>query len=605
MKNGNRNRRLSAKWDMEERTPEMIAREHVVLDGRSRIAKLPKAPTGRDRRGTREFSLDFLKPYTAQTRDALTVALILRLLACKGAGSRYNDYRSFSTDFHAFLSTRPGGLPSLAQIDDDLLGTFEQWLSDPASSGYAPAETTRREKLYAVQRILKQLKISAEFKDRINPNLKNLKAPFRGATDSTNHIEPLPEGTFEDVYAAAERECADLQERYRPSLERLERLRRKALTLESAGTDATHCAAFLLQQTNGGVCLSYTKATRRIPGYARSVDRQTHEAADDLLYPRLREFAPYLVVLASAFAFNGGVLTEMKTTDFRFERFRDVERMRIGPRKPRARGKRQRHAVTVTDHPDNPGRLVKFIRMRTRYLREAQPSKLLFLRFNPRNRAVVEPILDGAFMRSLDAFAKEHNLPRFLLEQLRPTILQQVHELTGGDITAVQAFGKQRSLTTVEKHYRTRGMEKAGEDRLYAAMAQRHRDLATGGVVSPIDKPRRSFDRWAATPGYTCLDTFDSPIAGQEKGKPCAAYGQCPRCELAMVDYTSARDLAYLHKLRRRIDETVETLGPAAWIAKWSGVQRELLIDIAMFPQAVEATVASGEVVTTQLPPLE
>ncbi len=605
MKNGNRNQRLSAKWDMEERTPEMIAREHIVVEGRSRIAKLPKAPKGRDRRGTREFALDFLKPYSPQTRDAFAVALILRLLSCKGAGSRYNDYRSFSTDFHAFLTTRPGGLPTLGQIDDDLLGAFETWLSEPTSSGYAPAETTRREKLYAVQRILKQLRTSGEFKHRINPNLKNLKAPFRGATDSTKHVEPLPEGTFEDIYAAAELECAELQDRYWVSLQQLERLRKKRQTPTSAGIDATHCAAYLLQQSAKGVCLSYHQAGRRIPGYARLVDRQTHEAADDLLYPRLREFAPYLVVLASAFAFNGGVLTEMKTTDFRFERFRDVERMRIGPRKPRARGKRQRHAVTVTEHPDNPGRLVRFIRMRTRYLREARPSKLLFLRFNPQGRDVVEPILDGAFMRSLDAFAKDHELPRFLLEQLRPTILQQVHELTGGDITAVQAFGKQRSLTTVEKHYRTRGMEKAGEDRLYAAMAQRHRDIETGGAVSPIDKPRRSFDRWAATPGYTCLDTFDSPIAGQETGKPCSAYGQCPRCELAMVDYTSARDLAYLHQLRRRIDETVDTLGPAAWIAKWSGVQRELLIDIAMFGPEVEATVASGRIVTTPLPPLE
>lgn len=605
MKKGNRNQRLNDKWNMEERTPEMIAREHIVVEGGSRIAKLPRAPKGRDRRGTREFSLDFLQPYTPTTRDALTVALILRLLACRGAGSRYNDYRSFSTDFHAFLSTRKGGLPALQDIDDDLLAAFGTWLNDPLASGYAPAETTRREKLYAVQRILRQLKTSSEFKEQINPNLKSLKAPFRGATDSTNHIEPLADGTFEDIYAAAEQECTELQDRLWASLERLERLRKKPQTLGSAGTDVEHCAAFLLQQTPGDVCLSYHQATRRISGYARHVDRQTHEAADELLYPRLREFAPYLVVLASAFAFNAAVLTEMKTSDFRFERFRDVERMRIGPRKPRARGKRQRHAVTVTEHPDNPGKLVKFIRMRTRYLREARPSKLLFLRFHPRSRVVVTPILDGSFMKSLDAFSKDHDLPRFLFEQLRPTILQQVHELTGGDITAVQAFGKQRSLTTVEKHYRTRGMEKAGEDRLYAAMAHRHRDIASGGMVSPIDKPRRSFDRWAATPGYTCLDTFDSPIRGQEKGKPCAAYGQCPRCELAMVDHTSARDLAYLHQLRRRIDETVDTLGPAAWIAKWSGVQRELLIDIAMFGPEVEATVASGAVVTTQLPPLE
>jgi hypothetical protein len=70
-----------------------------------------------------------------------------------------------------------------------------------------------------------------------------------------------------------------------------------------------------------------------------------------------------------------------------------------------------------------------------------------------------------------------------------------------------------------------------------------------------------------------------------------------------MTDHSSPIDFAYLNQLRRRIDETVESIGPQAWLEKWAPVQTEVLIDIVMFTGDAEA--AMRDAVVSPLPPLE
>ena len=592
------------KWDLEKTSLETIARSMLTIEDGLLLALPPAATKSCRRPLQRAYDLSFLFEFPARTREALAISHTLRLCAIDHADARYNEHRIFSGDFANFLRQSYNDL-KLFDIDEVLIVRFERWLEQRSLNGSGAAVRTLREKVFAVQRTLKYLARSGEFKAELSRDFRLIKKPFRDYDDDTRHKEPIKDGSFEDAYACAEADCRKVMIDLEPKLDEISRLRRKPIHLETAGRNAVRCACFLLQAFPDRLAPTWRQMGKLSPTYHDHVTLEMHEAAERLLYPRLEEFAPYLVLLAAAFALNPGTLLGMTVRDFTFERFGGVERLKISPAKGRANWKRQRHAVTVTSHHDNPGRVVRFVDKRTLFLREASADDagLLFIRFFARRREVVQPRLDDAWTKAIDAMARRHRLERFTLEQVRPTILQKVHELTGGDITAVQAFGHQSSMNTLDRSYRTPGMVRSGEDRLYAAMALRHRDIETDGLITPLDRPKNKVDRWAATPGYTCLDTFDSPISGQKKGRPCLAYGQCPRCELAMTDRTSATDFAYLNQLRRRIDETAETIGPQAWLEKWAPVQREVLIDIAMFTGDPEA--AMRDAVVSILPPLE
>ncbi len=55
--------------------------------------------------------------------------------------------------------------------------------------------------------------------------------------------------------------------------------------------------------------------------------------------------------------------------------------------------------------------------------------------------------------------------------------------------------------------------------------------------------------RRAVTPGFECLDPFDSPQPNQEPGKLCHAYLACPRCPMAAVNRRDPDALSNLIQL--------------------------------------------------------
>lgn len=510
----------------------------------------------------------------------------------------------------------PGDLRiGLEAIDEDLLVAFKNAVDDETSDHHAPAELTRRSKIADAQAILKRLALSEYWKDKLSPNFRPLLNLYPGAAKDVKHREPVKDASFDELYAFASLECEQIMASLKAPQAKMRSIDGSALTLEEAARSSEALAAYLAAR-HVGVVPSHYKLGRTSQAFGRLVSVETFRAAERLLYPTLREMVPFVIVLASIYALNAGVALEMKINDFKIRDFLGSKRIRIFPNKPKS-DRRQRHEVTVTDDHDNPGVLLPWLRERTDRLRVSLPLERqlnLFVRYDPYgNDAIAMLFADASWNVAMVDFEDKHGMrperepskkkrtPAVQLSQLRPTALDRVHELTGGDIVVVQAVANHQVLSTTEEFYRTRGMTMRNEERLAEAMAARHRDIRTGGLVSNLERPME-LDKGAATPGFKCLDPYDREMGRQKDGELCGAYGMCPMCQLGWVDYSSPVACALLHNLADRMEEA-QLHGAQAWLDRWMPVQRKLAVHLLQFPDEIHERARRAIVPT--LPPLE
>jgi hypothetical protein len=109
----------------------------------------------------------------------------------------------------------------------------------------------------------------------------------------------------------------------------------------------------------------------------------------------------------------------------------------------------------------------------------------------------------------------------------------------------------------------------------------------------------------AATPGWRCLDPYDSPIDGQEKGKLCAAYGACPNCPLANLNARDPYSLARALQLKAKI-ETAQTVLPALrWLKVWAPRLQRLVDYWLPSIQDPAVIAAASKLDLAELPELE
>jgi hypothetical protein len=113
--------------------------------------------------------------------------------------------------------------------------------------------------------------------------------------------------------------------------------------------------------------------------------------------------------------------------------------------------------------------------------------------------------------------------------------------MTDGNIEAARAVLNHASVETSRADYQTSSNNKRDGDRLAAMTGRRVRNAETGG------HSRNDFV--GCTPGFGCADPYDSPIAGQRKGRLCTAFGRCPACPMSLGETEDARSVAYMLRL--------------------------------------------------------
>lgn len=113
-------------------------------------------------------------------------------------------------------------------------------------------------------------------------------------------------------------------------------------------------------------------------------------------------------------------------------------------------------------------------------------------------------------------------------------------------------------------------------ERTASVISLRGRWADTGGRIDPRDLPEDA-DKGAATPGWGCLDPYDSPIAGQVKGKLCKSFGSCPNCPLGLLDTTSPYACAQAHRLLHSLRSAQESILPQVWLSRVGKIHDALL----------------------------
>jgi hypothetical protein len=187
---------------------------------------------------------------------------------------------------------------------------------------------------------------------------------------------------------------------------------------------------------------------------------------------------------------------------------------------------------------------------------------------------VVYKSMDGNWGGALTHFIKENGLPKFTLKQLRPSILDLV-QFMDGSLEAARKVGDHRSPATTWTHYTSGAVRSRYRERIGQIILLRERWFESDGVIDPR-RLAPGQDKGAATPGFSCLDPFESPRPNQQSGKLCKDYGGCPSCPMAAAHPADAQCVAHYTALEVAIYRSQSTMSSKTWIERWVPVLSDL-----------------------------
>lgn len=485
----------------------------------------------------------------------------------------------------------PNALLTLKQIDTRWVGDLILWLSQKDADGvplWSPP--TRSGMLIALSVLITSLRSSSDWGHRLCLTLQIPKHPWQGSGRQTT-----PRGVLDEVTLhALLRACRD------DVIQTMNEIRNAWARVAALNVSPSHPVE---QPTNVNEWrwLHLNRYTSVIPSlqWIEKNDRQlwlshrrltlTHNYCLRPYTPSFRDVVPFVMLLGFVTSFNPDALRQLTLDEIDYPDEFGGERIRLRPRKGRA-GRKQIRSF-AKGNPWGPDELVKFIIEWTHWLRVIAPPEfrnVLFLVSSPgakgqEKKVVYATNLNGygikaspAWYQGLKAFLKDHGLPALSLAQLRGTSLDQIHEMTNGDLKAVQTAGGQQSPQVILDHYTSDAARKRNDEALASIMLTRERLVRTRGTSPDPRKEPVTADRGSATPGFICLDPFSSPMPNEVEGRLCQSYGYCPKCALACVNRRDPYAAARIIQLRRTVMSAQAELSPRRWLDAWAPVARRL-----------------------------
>lgn len=178
---------------------------------------------------------------------------------------------------------------------------------------------------------------------------------------------------------------------------------------------------------------------------------------------------------------------------------------------------------------------------------------------------------DIAWTNALVDFIDDHKLPDFTLKRIRATLLDFVQLFNRGDLAAAQQVGNHGSRLTTWTHYTSDLVKRLLQEATGETLLVRERWLSSGGKLDPRQH-LGSTKKGCATPGWMCLDPYDSPRPNQRPGRLCSAYGECPDCPLAAARPDNPRNVMLYEALRRALYRSITRVTAPVWQQRWAPV---------------------------------
>jgi len=479
--------------------------------------------------------------------------------------------------FLRFLQSRKVKITTTTDLDTALMNEFIEFLSEKKEDGtYRWEISTRLQRLGAVRALMDALMRSGAQLPEDHFIRKN---PWPDEAASREKTEPIPIPEFVKFI----NRCAHDVKQTIDEVTRLRRLKDAAARHIKRAPDffpnnLGEALAWLEWRFDGLLPERKELVSHNKHAFA-VVSQFGHALLTRALHPRLMDVVPFFILLATDTHYNAQPLAELNLTDIRRFNVVGEEKIRMNPFKTRA-FKRQPRAFPVDDDPTNPGRLVEFLEEWTSGVRKRADLRwrdrlfLVVLRNNiagDRIRPLMDPETRDIRPLALHQIKYCHkagfNYIGTRLTRATGVAIARNMGLTPFEILALTG---QVSAETLESHYKGAGAIQRDEEAIADVMNSRVAWLGSYGAIDPRKKGRH--DSLSATPGWDCLEPFNSPIPSQQPGRRCDALGRCPACPHNVLN--TGKPLNYLRvlQMKGKLIEAKVKLGAAVWERQWGDI---------------------------------
>ncbi len=548
--------------------------------------------------------------------------------------SCYEMSRNLRANWFGYLRVHQLMAITPDQIDEQVMAGFKEWLSHRKKKNGKPiSPTSIRVRLVILRTLLRGAEAS-ELMERVPPGP-------RGARRKSQPTEVLRLDELMAVMEAVEKEILALRDRWVRGRQLLAIGERQLVDGIELERNPKHNEA---AKSESNLALTLAILDQRYPGVIP--DLSVIRSDDPLLgttvkyafgngkvtgyfYASVRDLIPLVLFLAFATVFNPDTVLELE--------WKNIDRNidRIGDGRPAVRfdvrGEDKGQGAPEPSDPDDAAPLTKVTGNKPRAQRQLvrlldpeasgadQVSLNLVLDLVTEMTARIRPYAigggehadrvfifvqrvaakrpkgfgtakqggtcDRVWVHGLMSFITDNNLPDFTLKTIRATLLDYVQLFSRGDLEAARAVGNHSSRVTTWTHYTSSLVKRLLQEATGETLLVRERWLNSEGDIDP-----RLFREWTnkgcATPGFHCLDPFDSPRPNQKKGRLCTAYGECPDCPLSAAVPNNPHNVMLYEALRRAIYRSVSTMTAAMWQMRWAPVVAALNALLSNVPPA-------------------
>jgi hypothetical protein len=510
------------------------------------------------------------------------------------------------------------------RLDEQVMAGFNAWLHQKRQINGQPLHpNTIRVALGALRNVLAHSPGAGEWLDLVP-------AGPRGVGRKTEPTEVLQLNELLQVMAAAEKEVLALHDRWEEGQRLLKQghvLILRGAELESNPGKGKGRNPKSLSEPN--LALALAMLDKRYPGVIPNLDEiKTHDerlwatikfalgqmTATSYFYASGRNLVPLALCIGFATVFNPETVLRLKWKNID----RTVDRLGNNAVKFDVRGDEEKNEKTEdieSDEPDDTP-LVRIIGDKPRANRQlvrlldpeasapAQASLNLVLDLLAALTARIRPHVvapeyrdsvflfvqkvgekrakglgnskqcassDAVWVHALTDFVADHKLPDFSLKTLRATLLDFVQLFNRGDLDAAQQVGNHGRRLTTWTHYTSDLVKRLLKEATGETLLVRERWLDSGGKLDPRQH-RDWTSKGCATPGWMCLDPYDSPRPNQKQERLCTAYGECPDCPLAAARPDNPHNIMLYEALRRAVYRSVTRVTAPVWQQRWAPV---------------------------------
>lgn len=331
-----------------------------------------------------------------------------------------------------------------------------------------------------------------------------------------------------------------------------------------------------------------TRAISRFHGGWRKVSLYFRPTAEALIPPML------LFYIYSHM--NTEPLRALKQSDVGLFKGLGGQRQRVFVHVSKLRGSAYDRTFPVDDaDAASPSSILSFVKAWTSDIRKfaGRFSEALFIHPSLHNKIKTfkSSTIDGASKDSswdhhLREFCERHRLPSFSVKELRQTAIDFAWLISDGDIRAILAVKGGTSAAVIRAHYKSDSQLLRENVTIAQLQSNREREAATSGKTNHRGSPRNA-DISAATPGWNCIDPYQSPILGEVPDRLCQALGMCPACAHGSPQLNSEYSLGRSLQLREQFKLAPLRLGLQRWKRYEPAAQALEKIWLPLFPHEV------------------